>query len=219
TLDGAVELIDLLHAEVGVFKVGLELFSSVGPDAVRAVHARGRRTFLDLKLHDIPATVQGAVEAALRLDCAFLTVHAAAGPETLRAAARVAAGTDLELLAVTVLTSFDDGALATIGMQGPIPQAVMRMAKLAVACGVRGLVCAPSECAALRAEFGSEVLLVTPGIRPAGSSKDDQRRVATPTAALEAGADLVVVGRPIRDAAEPRAAAESVVQEIARALS
>jgi orotidine-5'-phosphate decarboxylase len=219
TLEGAEALTDLLHAEVGVFKVGLELFTSVGPDAVRAVHARGRRTFLDLKLHDIPATVQHAVEAALRLDCAYLTVHAAAGPETLRAAARVAAGTDLELLAVTVLTSFDDDALATIGLQGPMPAAVMRMAKLAVACGIRGLVCAPAECRALRAEFGTEVLLVTPGIRPAGSVHDDQRRVATPTAALEAGADLVVVGRPIRDAAEPRAAAKSVVQEIARALS
>lgn len=219
SLDAAEELIDLLQGEVGVFKIGFELFTSVGPDAVHAVHTRGRRTFLDLKLHDIPATVQHAVEAALRLGCAYLTVHAAAGPETLRAAARVAAGTDLELLAVTVLTSFDDDALATIGMQGPMPAAVLRMAKLAVASGIRGLVCAPGECSALRAEFGTEVLLVTPGVRPAGSAIDDQRRVATPTAALEAGADMVVVGRPIRDAAEPRAAAKSVVQEIARALS
>jgi orotidine-5'-phosphate decarboxylase len=219
TLEEAETLTNLLHAEVGVFKVGLELYSAVGPRALEAIHARGRRVFLDLKLHDIPATVQRAVEACLKLRPTYLTLHAAAGPETLRAAARVVAGTDLQLLAVTVLTSFDDDALTAIGMHGPVSAAVMRGAKLAVASGVRGLVCAPSECAALRAEFGNEVLLVTPGVRPAGSSLDDQRRVATPAEALAAGADLVVVGRPIRDAAEPRAAAMSVVQEIARALA
>jgi orotidine-5'-phosphate decarboxylase len=219
-LETAARWAALVTPHVSTVKVGLELYLRYGPQVVATVRgASPVSVFLDLKLHDIPATVQHAVEAALRLGCAYLTVHAAAGPETLRAAARVAAGTDLELLAVTVLTSFDDDALATIGMQGPMPSAVMRMAKLAVASGIRGLVCAPGECSALRAEFGSDVLLVTPGVRPAGSAIDDQRRVATPTAALEAGADMVVVGRPIRDAAEPRAAAKSVVQEIARALS
>jgi len=212
-------LLDLLHAEVGVFKIGLELFTAVGPAALQAVHARQRQSFLDLKLHDIPATVQHAVEAALRLGVTYLTVHAAAGPETLRAAASVVAGTQLRLLAVTVLTSMDDTSLASIGLSGPTSSAVMRLAALAVDCGVNGLVCAPAECSALRARFGRDVLLVTPGIRPAGSANADQKRVATPAAALAAGADLIVVGRPIREAPEPRRAAQSVVSEIARALA
>jgi orotidine-5'-phosphate decarboxylase len=212
-------LIELLHAEVGVFKVGLELFTAVGPAALQAVHARKRQSFLDLKLHDIPATVQHAVEAALRLGATYLTLHAAAGPETLRAAARVAEGTTLQLLAVTVLTSMNDATLTSIGLQGPTSSAVERLATLAVDCGVNGLVCSPAECASLRARFGREVLLVTPGIRPAGSVNADQKRVATPADALAAGADLIVVGRPIREAPEPRRAAQNVVHEIARALA
>jgi orotidine-5'-phosphate decarboxylase len=219
SLGEAQALIDLLHSEVGVFKVGLELFTAVGPEAVKAVHASGRQSFLDLKLHDIPATVRRAVEAALRLGATYLTLHAAAGPETLRAAAQVAAGTPLRLLAVTVLTSMDDTSLAAIGLQGPMSAAVMRLAAVAIDCGVQGLVCSPAECAALRGQFGRDVLLVTPGIRPAGSTNDDQKRVATPASALAAGADLIVVGRPIREAREPRAAAKSVVHEIARALA
>jgi len=217
TLAEANGLLDVLHEEVGVFKVGLELYTAAGPAAVAAVHAHARRTFLDLKLHDIPATVERAVAAATDLDVAYLTVHAAAGPAALQAAARVAAGSSLRLLAVTVLTSADAAMLAAIGLQGPVSDAVTRLARLALDSGIDGLVCAASECAELRAHFGSEVLLVTPGVRPTGDSAQDQKRVATPSAAIAAGADVIVVGRPIRDAADPRAKAHDIVREIAQA--
>jgi orotidine-5'-phosphate decarboxylase len=219
SLDEARGLIALLHADVGVFKVGLELFTAAGPSALHAVHDSGRQSFLDLKLHDIPATVQRAVESALRLGASYLTLHAAAGPDTLRAAASVTAGTKLQLLAVTVLTSMDDASLSAIGLLGPTDQAVERLAALAVDNGVHGIVCSAAECARLRARLGQDVLLVTPGIRPSGSALHDQKRVATPSAALAAGADLIVVGRPIREAREPRTAAQDIVQEIAVALA
>jgi orotidine-5'-phosphate decarboxylase len=214
----AEALIELLHREVGVFKVGLELFTAAGPAALRAAHARGRRVFLDLKLHDIPATVERAVAAAASLGAAYLTVHAAGGPEMLQAAARAARGTELTLLAVTVLTSADEHTLAAIGIAGPMPDAVSRLARLAIDNGIQGLVCSAAECARLRRELGDEVILVTPGVRLQGDAAQDQKRVATPSAALAAGADLIVVGRPIRDAASPLMAAGKVVQEIARAL-
>ena len=219
SIEQGAALVELLHAEVGVFKVGLELFTAAGPAALTAVHARGRRSFLDLKLHDIPATVQHAVDAAVRLEASYLTVHACAGPDALQAAARVASGTSLQVLAVTVLTSMNDSGLAAIGLAGPAELAVERLAALAVDSGVQGIVCSAAECAALRSRFGDELLLVTPGIRPAGSAPNDQQRVATPTEALNSGADLIVVGRPIRDAAEPRRAAQDVVHEIAQALA
>lgn len=213
----AQALIELLHAEVGVFKIGLELFTSAGPAAVALAHARERQVFLDLKLHDIPATVERAVRAAVALGVRYLTLHAAAGPEALRGAARAAAGSELQLLAVTMLTSADQALLDAIGMQGPMPGAISRLARVAIDSGVTGLVCSPTDCPDLRSEFGQDVLLVTPGVRPAGGDAADQKRIATPSAALKAGADLVVVGRPIRDARDPRAAARSVVEELARA--
>jgi orotidine-5'-phosphate decarboxylase len=219
TLAEARELIDRLHRPVGVFKVGLELFSAAGPSALEAVHASGRRSFLDLKLHDIPATVQRAVQAALTLGASYLTVHAAVGAATMRAAVAVAAGTNLKLLAVTVLTSADDALLASIGVSGSVSEAVARLARLAADSGMHGLVCAPAECATLRALVGPDLLLVSPGVRPTGSSAQDQdpKRLATPAGAIAAGADLLVVGRPIRDALDPRRAAESIVEEIAAA--
>ncbi|MEY4578371.1 MAG: hypothetical protein RL701_3074 [Pseudomonadota bacterium] len=218
SLDEARQLVELLHADVGVFKVGLELFTAVGPVALAPIQGHGRKVFLDLKLHDIPATVERAVGAAVTLGVSYLTLHAAAGPAALAAAAKVTQGTSLQLLAVTMLTSADDALLDAVGLRGPLPSAVSRLAKLAVDSGVHGLVCAPSDCAALRAELGSEVLLVTPGVRPLGADNQDQKRVGSPSAALAAGADLLVVGRPIRDAHEPRAAARQIVQEIARSV-
>jgi len=211
-------LVELLQSEVGVFKVGLELYTASGPDALRLVHDSGRSSFLDLKLHDIPATVARAVAAAAELGASYLTVHAAAGPEALREAARAAAGSQLQLLAVTVLTSSDEQVLSAIGLTGTVSEAVSRLARLAVDSGIEGLVCSPHECVELRRELGPEPLLVTPGVRPAGGAAQDQKRVATPTSALAAGADLLVVGRPIRDAAEPKLAARSIVNEIAQAL-
>jgi orotidine-5'-phosphate decarboxylase len=218
TLDEASALIEQLHADVGVFKVGLELFTSSGPRAVEIAQAHKRPVFLDLKLYDIPATVERAVRAAVTLGVRYLTVHASAGPEALQRAARAAADSELTLLAITMVTSADDALLQAIGMRGPMPEAVSRLAQLAVANGVHGLVCSAAECVQLRRELGDEVLLVTPGVRLAGGAAQDQKRVATPSEAIRAGADLIVVGRPIRDAPDPNAAARSVVQELARAL-
>ncbi|MBX7194033.1 MAG: orotidine-5'-phosphate decarboxylase [Sandaracinaceae bacterium] len=209
--------IDRLAAHVGVFKVGLELFVSAGPDAVRAVHDRGARCFLDLKLHDIPATMAGATERAVAQGVAFLTVHASAGPRALRTVQDLAAGSRTQLLAVTVLTSFDAPELAAIGLDAPA-SAAARLAHVAVEAGVRGLVCSPEEASALRTIVGPGGVLMVPGVRPSGADRGDQRRVATPSSAIGAGADYLVVGRPIREAADPRAAADAIVDEIASAL-
>lgn len=205
--------IERLAGEVGVFKVGLELFVAEGPPAVAAVHRRGAACFLDLKLHDIPATVAGAVRSASRLGVRYLTVHAGGGPAMLRAAAE-AAGPSTTILAVTVLTSMDQAELSALG-EGRTPrELVVARARLAVASGIRGLVCSPEECEAVRAAVGPGVALVVPGIRPAGSDTQDQRRVGTPTSAIRSGADVLVVGRPIRQAADPVAAARAIVAEI-----
>ncbi|HEX2676176.1 MAG TPA: orotidine-5'-phosphate decarboxylase [Polyangiales bacterium] len=217
TLGDAERWLDKLVGHVGVFKVGLELFSAVGPAAVHAVHSRGGRCFLDLKLHDIPATMAGAVEAATRLEVAYLTVHTSAGPSALRESAKAAEGSKLQLLGVTVLTSLDAAGLEAIGVRGLPEVAVARLAKLAFDSGVRGLVCSPLECKALRSALGKDAVLVTPGVRPAGADIGDQQRVATPAAAIAAGADLIVVGRPIRDSKDPVAAAAAIASEIERA--
>jgi orotidine-5'-phosphate decarboxylase len=208
-----------LIGTVSVFKVGLELFSAAGPQAIASLRGRGASVFLDLKLHDIPATMTRAVEVALQHGASHLTVHASAGREALRAVATVTCGSSLVLLGVTVLTSTDDAMLDDIGVRGPTREAVLRLGRLALDAGLRGLVCSPNECELLRAELGQDVLLVTPGIRPSGSEAADQKRVATPARAIAAGADLLVVGRPIRDAADPRAAAESVLREIDQAVA
>ncbi|HSN84691.1 MAG TPA: orotidine-5'-phosphate decarboxylase [Polyangiales bacterium] len=216
-LDAAKRLIDATREHVGVFKVGLELFTAAGPAAVETVAASGASCFLDLKLHDIPATMGRAVAQAASMGTAYLTVHAVAGPEALREA-RARAGTT-KLLAVTVLTSLDEAALEAIGMTGSPAGAVDRLASLAWEAGLRGFVCSARECAALRARLGPEAFLVTPGIRPAGSGAGDQKRVTTPERAVESGADLLVVGRPIRDAADPAEAAADIANQVRAALS
>lgn len=216
-LASARALIALLRDHVGVFKVGLELFTAVGPDAVRAVHDAGAACFLDLKLHDIPATMAKATASAARLGVRFLTVHAAAGPSALRAVAAEAG--DTTLLAVTVLTSMDDTELLQVGLAGPAAQAVERLGALSVEAGVGGLVCSPLEVGLLRNRLGSGPALMVPGVRPAGAAVGDQRRVATPASAIRDGADYLVVGRPIRDAEDPVAAARAVVAEIEGALA
>src|ERR1700729_2348545 len=163
---------------------------------------------LDLKLHDIPATVAGAARAVARLRPDIVTVHASAGPEVIRAAVRAAP--DTIIAAVTVLTSLSSEDLDAIGLCGPVPDAVRRLSVLAVEAGARALVCSPREVAAVRAEVGPDITLITPGVRPAGSDAHDQARVATPEDALRAGADLLVIGRPITDAADPGAAAAAI---------
>jgi orotidine-5'-phosphate decarboxylase len=194
---------------VGMLKVGLELFAAEGPPAVRAAAAMGRPVFLDLKLHDIPNTVEGAARSAAASGAALLTVHASGGAEMVRAAVRGASGR-LRVLAVTVLTSLDDEALRAIGLAGPAESAVVRLARLAVGAGAGGLVCSPHEVRAVRAAVGPGPLLVVPGVRPAGAAKGDQARVATPAEAVAAGADVIVLGRPLRDAPDPAAAARAI---------
>ena len=195
--------------EVGWLKVGLELFAAEGPAVVRAASALGRPVFLDLKLHDIPNTVEGAARAAAASGASMLTVHASGGEEMVRAAVRGAAGR-LRVIAVTVLTSLDDGALGRIGLAGPAEEAVLRLARLAVAAGAGGLVCSPNEVAAVRRTLGAGPLLVVPGVRPSGAARGDQARVATPAEAVRAGADVVVIGRPLREGGDPAAAARAI---------
>ncbi len=199
---------------VGMLKVGLELFAAQGPAAVRAAAALGRPVFLDLKLHDIPNTVEGAARSAAASGAALLTVHASGGPRMVEAAVRGAGG-KLRILAVTVLTSLDEAQLGLIGLAGPAEQAVVRLARLAVKAGAGGVVCSPLEVAAVRAALGPGPLLVVPGVRPAGAAPGDQQRVATPAEAVRAGADVLVLGRPLRDAADPAVAARAIAAEIA----
>jgi orotidine-5'-phosphate decarboxylase len=198
---------------VGVLKVGLELFVAEGPAAVRAAAALGRPVFLDLKLHDIPNTVEGAARSAATSGAALLTVHAAGGAEMVRAAVR-GAGPGVRVLAVTVLTSLDAAALEAVGLAGPPEAAVVRLARLAVGAGAGGLVCSPHEVAAVRAAVGPGPLLVVPGVRPAGAARGDQARVATPAEAVRAGADVIVLGRPLRDAPDPAAAARAIADSL-----
>lgn len=214
----AIALAAELAAEVGVFKIGLELFTREGPAVARAIASTGARIFLDLKLHDIPNTVERAVTAAAALPgVAYLTVHSSGGPAMLAAAvrARQACGPGApELLGVTVLTSLDASDLRAIGVDAEPRQQTVRLARLALAAGLDGLVCSASEAAALRAEFGPGPRLVVPGIRPAGSATGDQKRTATPAAALQAGASLLVVGRPITEAGNPLSAARALLRSL-----
>ena len=203
-------------AEVGVLKIGLELFTAVGPAIIALGREHQRDVFLDLKLHDIPETVERAVAAAAQHRVRYLTVHASGGATMLRRAverAERASGGHLTILAVTVLTSLDDADLAAIGVQRTAQAQVVALARLAWEQGVRGFVCSPLEVAALRAAF-PEAKLVVPGVRPAGAEAGDQRRVATPATAVRDGADLLVIGRPIRDAKDPVAAARAIASEI-----
>lgn len=220
TLDAARRGAEQVVASAGVLKVGLELFVREGPAAVRLGDELGAAVFLDLKLHDIPETVERAVASAANFGVRYLTLHAAGGPRMLEAAAKRAEreSPSLRLLAVTVLTSLDDADLRAVGCNdGTAPQA-LRLARLAVSSGVPGLVCSAAEVRALRDAVGPDVVLVTPGIRPADAAKaDDQKRVGTPTSAIRDGSSLLVVGRPIRDAADPALAARKILDEIALA--
>jgi orotidine-5'-phosphate decarboxylase len=194
-------------------KVGLELFCSEGPGIVADYTARGMSVMLDLKLHDIPETVARATARVAALGAGLLTVHAGGGRAMLEAA-RANAGGSMKILAVTVLTSLDDGDLTQIGAVGPVGELVKRRAELAIAAGCDGVVASPHEVAAIRSIAPSNFLVVTPGVRPAGAEHGDQKRVMTPRQARTAGADMVVVGRPIRDASDPAAAARAIVAEL-----
>lgn len=205
---------------VRVVKVGLELFVAEGPEVIAAATPGNRRCFLDLKLHDIPRTVAHAVRSAARHGAALLTVHAQGGEAMLRAAAEAAADCGPhrpQLLAVTTLTSLNQSDLAMLGVTRDLATHTRALAELAVRCGIDGLVCSPHEARLLRETLGPAPLLVTPGVRPAGGALGDQKRVATPADAVRAGADYLVVGRPILEAPSPREAAEAILREMAAA--
>jgi orotidine-5'-phosphate decarboxylase len=193
-------------------KLGLELFCAEGPAIVADYLDRGHRVMLDLKLHDIPETVARATARVASLGAGLLTVHAGGGRAMLEAAVKAAGRT--KVLAVTVLTSLDDADLAQIGAIGPVRELVVKRAQLAIVAGCAGVVASPHEIAAIRAIAPPGFLIVTPGVRPAGAAVGDQKRVMTPGQARAAGADLVVVGRPLRDAPDPAAAARAIVAEL-----
>lgn len=203
-----------LAGAVGGIKLGKEFFAAHGPQGVRRVQAAsGLPLFLDLKWHDIPNTVAGAVRAALPLRPFMLNVHASGGPAMLKAAREAARGETL-VIAVTVLTSLDDGDLDAIGLRGPAAARAVALARLAQACGLDGVVCSAHEIAAVREACGPAFKLVVPGLRPAGAEAGDQKRVTTPGDAKRAGADYLVIGRPIAAAADPAAAARAVVESL-----
>ena len=214
-LETAARWADLVTPHVSTVKIGLELYLRYGPAVVASIRgASGVRIFLDLKLHDIPATVAGAARAVARLRPDIVTVHASAGAEVIRAA--VQAAPETMIAGVTVLTSLGSADLESIGLRGPVPDAVRRLAVLAVGAGARALVCSPREVAAVRAEVGPAIKLITPGVRPAGADRNDQARIATPEEALREGSDLLVIGRPITGAADPGAAAAAIAAPLRR---
>jgi orotidine-5'-phosphate decarboxylase len=208
-----------LIAEIGggavFYKIGMELAYGGGLGLVERLAASGRQVFLDLKLHDIPNTVERAVAQVVRLGATFLTIHAY--PQTMRAAVAGRGGSNLKLLGVSVLTSCNDADLSEAGYGYGVAALVARRGGQALAEGVDGLVASPAEAAMLRAQLGEDLLLVTPGVRPAGADAGDQKRVATPRQAIKDGADYLVVGRPVTQAPDPRAAVETIVAEIAAA--
>ena len=225
-IDEAKRLASRLAGAVGMLKLGLQFCTAHGPAGVAALSDGGPPVFLDLKFHDIPNTVAGAVRAVAGMEPAMLTVHAGGGAAMMRAAAAAAmrladpaTGARPKVLAVTVLTSFDEGDARGVGLAGSIADLVRRAAALARSCGLDGAVAAASEVAMLRAECGPDFTLVVPGIRPGWASADDQKRIVTPVEALRQGADYLVIGRPITRADDPREAARRIAAEMAGAAA
>jgi orotidine-5'-phosphate decarboxylase len=215
SVEEAQALVARLGASVGFYKIGYQLGFAGGLAFAKTLVDAGNQVFLDMKLHDIGNTVARGVESIASLGATFLTVHAY--PQTMHAAVEARAGSKLRLLAVTVLTSYDDADLAAAGYDFTVPELVAERAAQARDIGIDGLVCSAEEAIRLRSVIRPSMVLVTPGIRPAGAAAGDQKRVMTPAAAIRAGADYLVVGRPIVAAADPKAAAESIVADIAAA--
>jgi orotidine-5'-phosphate decarboxylase len=212
----AEAMISRLGGSVTFYKIGYQLAFAGGLPLIRQLLDKGKKVFADLKLHDIGNTVARGVESVAKLGATFVTVHAY--PQTMKAAVEARGEADLKILAVTVLTSYDDGDLHAAGYRLGVSELVEARARQAQAQGVDGLVCSPEEAAALRKIVGHNMSLVTPGIRPAGAASGDQKRIMTPARAIAAGADYLVVGRPVLEAADPRGAADAIVAEIEQAL-
>lgn len=218
--EAALAAVDRLSGHVGYFKIGLELFTREGPRLVEEIRDRGEKIFLDLKFHDIPNTVAGAIRSACRLGIDMVTVHASGGAAMLEAACREAQASDSRplVLAVTALTSLSAKDMVRYGINGEMEEWVERLARTAFNAGIRGLVASAKEIPMLRSKMDPELQLVIPGIRPAGAGSQDQFRTATPSEAIKAGADYIVIGRPIMNARDPANAADSITQEIGRAM-
>jgi orotidine-5'-phosphate decarboxylase len=210
----ALALVDQLRDQISFFKIGLQLYTAEGPEIVRAVRATGAKVFLDLKLHDIPNTVGRAVESASNLGVQILTIHLSGGAEMIQAAS--AGKGKMSILGVTVLTSANEQTLRETGISESIDKQVLRLARLGVENGVDGIVTSPHEIKALRVEVGDEVMIVVPGVRPSWSEAGDQKRVMTPREAIDAGADYLVIGRPITAHPNPREAVVKILGELSR---
>ena len=208
----ALVLVEQLHDKISFFKIGLQLYTAQGPEIVRAVLATGVKVFLDLKLHDIPNTVARAVESASSLGVQMLTIHLSGGSEMIRAASGVRTN-NMSILGVTVLTNANDQTLRETGISDTLDKQVVRLAKLGIENGIDGIVASPHEIKSLRVEFGDKIKIVVPGIRPSWSEPGDQKRFMTPREAIEAGADYLVIGRPITAHKNPREAVERILRE------
>jgi orotidine-5'-phosphate decarboxylase len=214
----ALDLVPQLKSVAGMFKVGSRLFTAGGPQIVKDILAMDAKVFLDLKFHDIPHQIAGAARSAAKLGVSLFTIHASGGSEMMRRAVEVVAEVgngQTKVLAITVLTSMDSTTLEQIGVTSTVEESVLRLAKLAIASGVDGVVASPQEIQSIRRSVSNpELIILTPGIRPATSQSEDQKRIATPTAAIAAGANYIVVGRPITGAANPLEAARAILAEI-----
>lgn len=215
-LGQAQKLVETLSPVVEYFKIGKELFTSEGPAVVKMAHDHGAKVFLDLKFLDIPNTVAGAVRSAAKLGVWMVNVHASGGAAMMQEAAKAAAAAPKPpiVIGVTVLTSMNEESLREIGVNAAVGEQVVRLARLAKTSGLGGVVASAQEATMLRRSFGKDFMIVTPGVRPAGADADDQKRVLTPKAAIAAGADCLVVGRPITESPDPRAAAEAILKEM-----
>ncbi|HKN72989.1 MAG TPA: orotidine-5'-phosphate decarboxylase [Terriglobales bacterium] len=216
TAEAARKIVAAVGDSAHAYKVGMQLYTAEGPAIVHELVGSGRRVFLDLKYHDIPNTVGAAVREGAQLGVSMLTVHASGGGKMLRAAVEAghAVNPGLLVLAVTVLTSLDDVELGKIGMRGGVLEEVLRLAALALSNGCQGVVASAQEAAALREEFGHDFVIVTPGVRLAGSGPHDQARVVTPAEAIAAGASYIVVGRPVTEASDPAAEARAILGQV-----
>jgi orotidine-5'-phosphate decarboxylase len=213
TKSEAMRLVERLREQISFFKIGLQLYTAEGPEIVRAVTASGAKIFLDLKLHDIPNTVARAVESASELGVQMLTIHLTGGSEMIRAAVAAKKG-EMSILGVTVLTSSTQQTLDEIGIEEQLDRHVLRLGNLGVAAGIDGLVASPFETRFLRSELGDKIKIVVPGVRPNWSEPSDQKRFMTPREAIEAGADYLVIGRPIIADPNPKQALSKILEEL-----
>ena len=213
-LTRALDVALTLRNAVGGFKLGKEFFTANGPDGVKAIENIGLPIFLDLKFHDIPNTVAGAVRSAALTHCLMTTIHASGGSEMIAAAIEGTLGGTPKILAVTVLTSLNANNLTEIGVSNPVDEQVLKLAKLALKNGADGIVASPNEIRILREELGTDFIIMVPGIRPNWAEKNDQKRTMSPADAIKYGADYLVIGRPITNASDPSQAADRIAQEI-----